>query len=161
VSGRTVRRDDAASRQGGRAGLVSRVLASVIDLGLLWLLLLAVDLAVAVVRFFLFGPPLVLRDLPPALVTPISFVAAALYLTYFWSATGRTPGQHLFGLRVIRLRGRRLGAGRSALRAVLCLVFPVGLLWVLVSGKNASIQDLLVRSAVVYDSTHRALESGT
>jgi hypothetical protein len=30
------------------------------------------------------------------------------------------------------------------------VAFPIGLLWVLVSRKNASVQDLIVRSAVVY-----------
>ena len=45
-------------------------------------------------------------------------------------------------------RGSRL---RCAVRAVLCTIFPIGLLWVLVSGENRSVQDLLLRTSVAYD----------
>ena len=44
---------------------------------------------------------------------------------------------------------------RAVARAVLCLLFPIGLLWVVVSRRNASVQDLLVRSAVAYDWAYR------
>jgi hypothetical protein len=36
-------------------------------------------------------------------------------------------------------------------RAVLCTLVPVGLLWVLVSRDNRSVQDLLLRTSVLYD----------
>jgi uncharacterized RDD family membrane protein YckC len=36
-------------------------------------------------------------------------------------------------------------------RAVLYVLFPAGLLWVLASRRNASVQDLVVGTAVVYD----------
>jgi hypothetical protein len=35
-------------------------------------------------------------------------------------------------------------------RAVLCVIFPVGLLWVLVSQENRSAQDLVLRTSVIY-----------
>jgi hypothetical protein len=34
---------------------------------------------------------------------------------------------------------------------VLCTLFPIGLVWVLVSGENRSVQDVLLRTSVVYD----------
>jgi hypothetical protein len=34
---------------------------------------------------------------------------------------------------------------------VLCVVFPIGLLWVAVSQDNRSAQDILLRTTVVYD----------
>jgi hypothetical protein len=34
---------------------------------------------------------------------------------------------------------------------VLCVMFPLGLLWAVFSRRRRSLQDILVRSAVVYD----------
>lgn len=146
-----IRSRDPAALQGRRAGFVSRALAAVIDLALLWLLGLAIVLLASVVRFVLLGPPFVVSSLPPVALTPASFAAGVLYLTYFWATMGRSPGQHVFGLRVVGRGGRPVGAIRAVLRAAFCLVFPIGLLWVVVSRRNASVQDLAVRSAVVYD----------
>jgi uncharacterized RDD family membrane protein YckC len=137
---------------------VSRVLAAVIDLALLWLLGLAIVLLVSVVKFVVLGPPFVVANPPPVALTPASFAAGVLYLTYFWATVGRTPGQHVFGLRVVDRGGRPVGAIRAVLRAAFCLVFPLGLLWVVVSRRNASVQDLVVRSAVVYDWAQSARE---
>ena len=36
-------------------------------------------------------------------------------------------------------------------RALLYLVFPVGLLWILVDRRNRSLQDLVLRTTVIYD----------
>ena len=52
--------------------------------------------------------------------------------------------------------GGRLPHARALLRAVLCVLFPVGLLWVLISRRNYAVHDLLVRSAVVYDWRYHA-----
>ena len=59
-----------------------------------------------------------------------------------WAVVGATYGDRLLSLHVGDDRGVRLGWGRSAVRAVLCTIFPIGLLWVLVSRENRSVQDL-------------------
>jgi uncharacterized RDD family membrane protein YckC len=76
---------------------------------------------------------------------------AVLYLTFSWSATGRSVGKQIAGLRVVDRGGQRLSVRRSFARAVLYVLFPAGLLWVLASRRNASLQDLVVGTAVVYD----------
>ena len=44
----------------------------------------------------------------------------------------------------------------AAARAALCVVFPIGLFYVLVSRANRSVQDVLFRTSVVYDwGSHR------
>ncbi len=78
-------------------------------------------------------------------------VVMMLYLTACWTASGRTYGDHLLGLRVVGWRGRRLRPVGALLRAVLCVLFPVGLFWILLSPENRSVQDVLLRSSVVYD----------
>jgi uncharacterized RDD family membrane protein YckC len=80
------------------------------------------------------------------------FVAVAtVYLTVAWARTGRTRGGSLLGLRVVSAQLGPLGWWRAAMRAVTYVVFPVGLLWSAVSPTRRSVQDLLVRSVVVYD----------
>ena len=37
------------------------------------------------------------------------------------------------------------------MRAALCVVFPIGLAWVVVSRQNRSLQDTVLRTSVVYD----------
>jgi uncharacterized RDD family membrane protein YckC len=141
---------------GHRAGFASRVLADAVDLGIIWLLALSLLLSAAVARYLLVGPPLGAPDLRLLLSGPLGVLLAVAYLGAGWATTGRTPGKQLAGLRVVDRTGHPLPAGRAVLRALLCVLFPVGLLWVLVSRSNASLQDLLVRSAVVYDWSYHA-----
>ena len=142
---------EARALQGHRAGFASRAMADVVDLGVAWLLGLLALAAAGVVRYLLTGPPLGLPVLPNWLDAIAGSVVAVVYLTLSWAATGRSVGKQLAGLRVLDRRGRRLSLWRSFARAVLYVLFPAGLLWVLASRSNASVQDLIVRTAVVYD----------
>jgi uncharacterized RDD family membrane protein YckC len=81
------------------------------------------------------------------------FVLASGYFTVAWATSGRTAGSVLLGLRVLSARRRLLGWPRAAGRAALCVLFPIGLLWAAVSASRRSVQDLLVRTVVVYDSS--------
>ena len=84
----------------------------------------------------------------------IAGLLATVYLTTAWVTTGRTYGAALMGLRVLSTRGRKLGWALALVRALTCVVFPVGLLWSAVSRNRCSLQDLVLRSVVVYDD-HR------
>ena len=66
-----------------------------------------------------------------------------VYLTASWS-TGRSYGQYLMGLRVVNLHGALLRVPLAFLRAVFCVVFPVGLFWVAFSRENRSLQDVVL-----------------
>ena len=65
------------------------------------------------------------------------------------------------GLRVTGSQGRRLRLGLAFVRAVLCTVFPIGLFWIVLSRDNRSVQDLVVRSSVIYDWSQRSPASTT
>jgi uncharacterized RDD family membrane protein YckC len=86
---------------------------------------------------------------------PTREILAALllfaYLAYGYGLNGRTLGKLLMGLRVVNDSGRDLSPVKGILRAALCLVFIPGILWAAVSGRNASLQDLALRTSVVYD----------
>lgn len=86
----------------------------------------------------------------------IGFVIAVPYLTLTWHATGRSYGDALLGLRVVSRNGGRMRFAGALLRAVVCVLFPIGLLWVAISPANRSVQDILLRTSVVYDWTLNA-----
>jgi uncharacterized RDD family membrane protein YckC len=148
---RDIRYAEARALQGHRAGFASRVVSDLVDLGVVWLLGLSALLAAGVVSYLLTGPPLRLPVLPNWLDASAGAAIAVGYLTLSWSATGRSVGKQVAGLRVTDRGGQRLSLRRSFARAVLYVLFPAGLLWVLASRRNASLQDLVVGTAVVYD----------
>lgn len=137
--------------QGQPAGLVTRLMASAVDLAMV-LVLLAVGLlllnaAVLAIRPLAFEPVLV--PLPVTLLS--GFVISVVYLTIAWASTGRTFGGAVMGTRVVDAGTRaRLPATRALLRAATCTVFPIGLLWTLLTPQRRSLQDRLAGSAVVY-----------
>jgi uncharacterized RDD family membrane protein YckC len=137
--------------QGHRAGFISRLVADALDLGVVWVIGLSVLLFAGVVRYLLATRPFQLPVLPSWQLPTGGAVIAVAYLTSGWASTGRTAGKQVAGLRVTDRSGRRLPVGRALLRAVLYVLFPVGLLWILVSRHNASVQDHIVGSVVVYD----------
>jgi uncharacterized RDD family membrane protein YckC len=133
-----------------RAGLVSRGLANALDLVAVVAIGFAAQLVLsAVVGLFTRGfevltPPQPWRGVLAALLVVV-------YLGYGWGLGGRTFGKTVMGLRVVGEDGEDIPTRRGMLRAVNYLVFPPGLLWAAVSRRNASLQDLLVRTAVVHD----------
>jgi uncharacterized RDD family membrane protein YckC len=145
----------ATALQGHRAGFVSRLVADAVDLGVVWGIGLAAMLITGVVRYLLAGPPFLLPILPGWILSAAGGAIAVGYLTSGWIGTGRTVGKQVAGLRVLDRSGRRLSVRRAMLRAVLYVVFPAGLLWILVSRRNASVQDLVVGSVVIYDWRYR------
>jgi uncharacterized RDD family membrane protein YckC len=145
--------------QGQRAGLVSRFAASAVDLVVIVAALGAIYLGIAAVGFLLRPRSF---HWPEALGWSVPFVGLVIglpYLSLAWCATGRTVGDVLFGLRVLSASGRRkLDPARSMLRALFCLVFPLGLFWILFSAERKSVQDIVLRSKVIYDwVSHREL----
>lgn len=145
------------ARQGRRAGIVSRLAADVLDLlavVLIGVLLLVVVAAIRTVfgeGFEIETPPQSGGDLLGLLL---------VYLTYGWGLDGRTLGKVALGLRAVRSDGSHLSFGRAFVRAALYIVVPVGFLWALVSRRNASVQDLVLGTSVVYDWGREARAPG-
>jgi uncharacterized RDD family membrane protein YckC len=81
----------------------------------------------------------------------IWWVLLILYLAISWSISGRSFGKRVVGLRVVTVRGDRQGFPTAFLRALFCVVFPIGLFWCVVSRTNRSVADLVLRTSVVYD----------
>jgi uncharacterized RDD family membrane protein YckC len=133
------------------AGVVSRLLAAVVNLGVVVVLGGATYLGAAGL-LFLWSPrhahlPHVAR---PTIVV-VAGVLLVLYLSAAWTTSGRTYGDQLLGLRVVGPQHRRMHLARALLRALICTVFPAGLLWAAVSPTRRSVADVLLKTSVVYD----------
>lgn len=142
----------ARSLQGTRAGLVSRVLADGIDVVLVLLVEFGLLFAGALVRYLVtrhFRGP----SVPPEGSVSLLGVISLIYLSIGWAWSGKTFGKHVMGLRVLGRGGRALSLVHAGLRALLYLVLPIGLLWAAASRSNASLQDLVTRTQVIYDWT--------
>ncbi len=137
--------------QGRRAGIVTRLLASIVDVAVVIAILGAIYGAIVAVAFLVnprsFHWPAGLGWSIPV----IGLVVAVPYLTLSWCTTGRTYGDTLLGLRVVNYRGERMQIPGAALRAVACTLFPIGVLWIAVSRANRSLQDVVLRTSVIYD----------
>jgi uncharacterized RDD family membrane protein YckC len=134
-----------------RAGLVTRAAAGAIDVGIVILALVVGCLGVCAFLFLLDPRNFTVPTPSPALVYAVGCLLLIPYLTVSWMGNGRTYGSHVMGLRVVDREGRRLHPLGALVRAALYAIFPIGLLWVLVSGQNRSLQDLVLRTSVIYD----------
>lgn len=133
------------------AGIVTRVLCAAIDLGVVLTMVGATYLGLTFVRL-LFSPQNFTFPEPHALLSvSTSLMLSVLYLTVCWATTGRTVGAIAMGLRVVTIRNRKLRWTVAAARAALCVFFGIGLAWVAVDPQRRSLQDIALRTRVVYD----------
>ena len=138
--------------QGRNAGFVTRLTANVVDGLLLTVTWVGLLLFVGLVRFV--AHPLRGFELPapPTWVSGLTLCGLAiLYFTVTWGGSGRSIGNRMAGLRVTGRGAQPLGGGRAFVRATLCVVFPIGFLWLLFSARNRSLYDNLLATDVVYD----------
>jgi uncharacterized RDD family membrane protein YckC len=131
--------------------VISRFTGSLIDGALVTLLVVFAYLAANVTVFMLDPRSFRVLDTSVAFLVGAGIVLAIVYLTASWALTGRSYGCHVMGLRVVDRRQRRPGPLLALLRAAFCVLFPVGLLWCAVSRSRCSLQDVVLRTAVVYD----------
>ncbi len=142
---------EARSLQGRHAGLISRTIANVVDLGLVIAFVFGTYIIWAGVKLLWQGAAFT-RPTPG--FGPAFFFATAVHIVYFtvtWSTSGRTIGDQLMGLLVIGRNGHTLHVGMAFVRAALCVFFPFGLLWAGVSREHRSVQDLVLRTTVIHD----------
>jgi uncharacterized RDD family membrane protein YckC len=135
-----------------RAGVVTRSLAAVVDVAAVVLVATVLDLAAAGARFAWSPIDFHWPQPAPAVSVLLLLGVAVAYLAAGWAMAGRTYGERLLGLRVLSSRLELLSWSRSVLRAVVCVLWPVGLLWCGISRGRRSVADLVVRSIVIYDA---------
>jgi uncharacterized RDD family membrane protein YckC len=133
------------------AGVVSRGLALGTDAAIVVTLVLAGVATAQVVGSAIGIAPRSLADaLTPVLLASPPIVLIA-YNTVFWSLTGRTPAMALFGVRVVRTRGRPMKWGWALVRALVLGLAVWGALWSLVDSRRQALHDKLAGTVVIYD----------
>lgn len=151
---------EARPYQGQPAGLVTRTVAAVVDALVVAALLLVGYAGLTALRFVVNPRGFQFTETSPLLSLTMATVVAVVYLTAAWAITGRTYGCHVMGLRVVGRRGGRPHMLVALARALLYVAFPIGLVWCAGSGTHRSLQDVVLRTSVVYDWMPRAEESG-
>jgi uncharacterized RDD family membrane protein YckC len=145
-------RDRADALQGTRAGFVSRVTAGALDVSIVFLILLAAEAMFAAVRALFGEEPFDFPDVGALENSGMLLALLVAVLTLAWSGSGRTLGDSVVGLRVVREDGGRLTWARALVRAVIVVAFHVlAMGWILVSRKNAGLHDLACHTTVIYD----------
>ena len=133
------------------AGVVTRFAAMGVDMAVVVVLGSLVYITVLGVRLLWSPANFTWPDVPFWVIASMEMIIAILYLTASWVTTGRSYGDSLLGLRVLSRRRETPGWAISFVRALLCVVFPFGLLWVIFSPERRSLQDAVLRTVVVYD----------
>jgi len=143
--------------QGQRAGLVTRLIAAVLDAFVVGAVLLGGYLGLVGLLFLLNPRSFTFPELRLVFSLAASFAVAVVYLTVFWTLSGRTYGYLVMGLRLLGHGGRPIRFFGAAVRAVFVVAVPIGILWVPLSRNNKSLQDLALGTRVVYDWQPRAV----
>jgi uncharacterized RDD family membrane protein YckC len=159
--------------RGYYAGFISRALALIIDL----LIIMAASIIFSLVtrlllNFFGLGElaaALYDRTIEPntdsgnLVVTLLRWLTAFLtsatflfvYLVFFWTTIGKTPGKAIVGVRVVQ--GGQVAVSfkwaivRAAAYYLSALPLGLGFLWVLVDNERRGWHDKLARTYVLYD----------
>lgn len=142
---------EARPYQGRRAGVVTRVIAAAIDSAVVCLVLAAGYVGYAGVRFLFDPRGFSFPDAGVVFSLVAGFAVLVVYLTAAWWISGRSYGCLVMGLRVVNHRGARLRLPGAFVRALFCAALPIGLLWVAVNRENRSVQDMVLRTSVIYD----------
>lgn len=142
---------EARPYQGRRAGLVTRLVATALDAAVVAAVLAAAYAGWAGLRLLIDPRNFSFPEVGVVFSLFSAFVVSVAYLTVSWSMSGRSYGDLVMGLRVVGAGGRHPHLVLAFLRALLCVVFPIGLLWIAVSREKRSLQDVVLRTAVVYD----------
>jgi uncharacterized RDD family membrane protein YckC len=132
------------------AGIVTRGLAAVIDLVVVLLIMSALYIGLILVKLVYSPVAFSLPALNVVFSTLVTFAVAVVYLTGCWAVSGCTVGAVMMGLRVVGRHSHRMRPLVALLRAVSCVVFPIGLVWVAIDRQRRSLQDIVFRSRVVY-----------
>ncbi|AQA05014.1 hypothetical protein BVC93_24345 [Mycobacterium sp. MS1601] len=133
------------------AGIVSRTVAAVIDLVvvLVFLGLLYVGVTLAVLatspRAFSFPAPSLIFSAMGVAVVSVGYLAVC------WAVSGCTAGSVVMGLRVVNAGAETLRWSVAVLRALACVAFPFGLVWVVLDRDRRSLQDIVFGSRVIYN----------
>ena len=143
------------------AGIITRGVAAVVDLLVVLLIMGALYGGLVLVRLVYSPAAFSLPSVSAVFSAAVTFAVAVLFLTACWTVSGSTAGAVTMGLRVVGRRSQRVSLPVAFLRAVGCVIFPIGLLWAVVDRRRRSLQDIIFGTRVVYSRPIAAEDRAT
>lgn len=141
--------------QGRYAGIVSRTVAVMVDAVVLAVVSIGSLFVLQALLAMIGGVPFGDVSIDPEVGVAIVAGQAMAYFTVAWAVFGRTAGEAIVGLRLVRRNGQEVGWARAFLRFLVSpLVYAVcglGFLWILVDNRRRTWADLVAGTVVVYD----------
>ncbi|MEP9413289.1 RDD family protein [Gordonia sp. VNQ95] len=133
------------------AGIVSRGIGAVVDVLVVVVVMGGMYVGFIVARLIYNVQGFSLPETNPFFTVGAFVLVSLLYLTSCWAVSGRTAGSVVMGLRLVSRKGKpRVRPSVAFVRALICVFFSVGLLWVAVDRNRRSAADLVVRTRVMY-----------
>jgi uncharacterized RDD family membrane protein YckC len=144
------------SLKGHYAGVVSRLIAYIIDLVVISVVVVGTTWFVNTVQATLGLRSLINDNATRFVLGGLAvLLLAGIYFVFFWTLTGQTPGKMIMGVRVVTLDGEPLSLGRSIRRAfgylVSALIFYLGFIWILIDNRRQGWHDKLAGTCVIYN----------
>jgi uncharacterized RDD family membrane protein YckC len=151
--------EDTVGRQGNYAGGVSRLVAFLIDLGVIWGLYVLGTGAVSLASQLITGHSLSVSN-HQILAVVVLVIWGFLYFSYQWALSGRTVGMAILGIQVVSADGSPIAGRQAAVRALTLplsfIVFFLGLLGILTNRERRAWHDRFAGTCVVYSWDARA-----
>jgi uncharacterized RDD family membrane protein YckC len=139
---------------GHYAGIVSRSASFVLDAVFFTIGSLGTIFVIDAVWALLKGDTFTM-DTTSLLPETVFLVGSYVYFAGAWWIFGRTLGEAIFGLRVVRGDGRRVKFLRATVRFIFTTLgvgfFGLGFLWILVDRRRRTWGDIVARTVVIYD----------
>ena len=134
------------------AGFISRALAALIDAVIVIAICAGIYLGSVFVRLLLAPARFSWPTLHFFLSATGFVIVSVVYLTFWWSTSGRTIGAAVLGIRVRSTRGHQVNWLVAFLRAIFCTIVPIGLFVVIFDpARRRSLQDIVLRTGVTYE----------
>ncbi|HYQ13574.1 MAG TPA: RDD family protein [Solirubrobacterales bacterium] len=139
------------------AGVFTRTLAFVIDVGVLNLAFIAISALVALVVSLVFPSD---AEVPALAIGAAAWlIAGAAFMVAFWGLLGQTPGMRIVGLRVVSLDQPQMDL-RIAIRRLFGFILAVltlglGFLGIVFSDRRRGLEDTIGHTEVHYDLVER------
>jgi uncharacterized RDD family membrane protein YckC len=160
--------NDRRSKLGHYAGFVSRLIAFMLDTGIIsitivftsWFLTASLNLLQggAIIHSLAKSFPLIEKAefflTHPVTHGVATVVFVVMYYIFFWVTIGQTPGKYILGLRVVSSNGKRLKLFQAVLRYLgyylSGLPFGLGFFWILLDDQRRGWHDRLADTCVIY-----------
>lgn len=157
-----MRRDERSEVTGHYAGPLSRLLAYLVDVAIIFFSFGLIVGGIAFVINLVSGSNVTIDENSGLIWVGGLLFWAFLYLWSSLSLTGRTPGKTLLGLRVVTRDGDTISGRQAFVRVITFpiafLLFGLGFIGILVGRERRAIYDVFAGTAVVYDWGDRRAE---